>query len=597
MNLVLSENEITTFSNFHNKDEITTKFNTVNGYLSNKVSLDLLTNILDDYDNTITVNSKISSGISSTTLGSTLTNYLGFDLPRTTTTIKSISMSGWNLLKFEDGSTPIMIIDRVNSWGYTANTVIASNLGSLQNIWCAKNMYLRSNSKLYLNDLETEYLTTAQLLNVSGSTSNLQSQINNKMNSSDAFTSTTINSLLSNSSNAWTSGFVTSPYHFIETGTDALVIRSNNEVYAQVLSKRNLPDDGKLFFKDLEVDGTASLNTIYSRFNDNVLINDNLIITGNITLGGTSFNQKVDDAISSTTIFNSKLDVGSTLAGGEAGKSISIDIINPISGSTFQGGNKIWLNAQEVQCPYRFSVTDLIYTGDIYNFNTPIGTVISDNVNSKLVNTVKYDTIRSDSLNKVVNLSGLSSLSFDTYHSTDGAYKKDFFYDISNSGSYTRNSVFARYLRSNNLWVEGNLRMNPGTLILDNPLNLSSITTTNLSYLTNSSSNLQEQLDLKQPKFLYAARISASGSVITTTGRLTVTSAMISIPAIGDYVFTLPTPHPSGANFLVMVSPCSSAGTVAICTAFANTSTQFTVNVYGTAGVPLNSPFCFHTVP
>ena len=184
MNLVLSENEITTFSNFHNKDEITTKCNTVNANISNKVSLNLLTTILDDYDNTITVNSKISSGISSTTLGSTLTNYLGFDLPRTTATIKSISMSGWNLLKFEDGTTPIMIIDRVNSWGYTANTVIATNLGSLQNIWCAKNMYLRSNSKLYLNDLETEYLTTAQLLNVSGSTSNLQTQINNKVDSS-----------------------------------------------------------------------------------------------------------------------------------------------------------------------------------------------------------------------------------------------------------------------------------------------------------------------------------------------------------------------------------------------------------------------------
>ena len=75
-----------------------------------------------------------------------------------------------------------------------------------------------------------------------------------------------------------------------------------------------------IFSKDLEVDGTASLNTIYSRFNDNVLINDNLIITGNITLGGTSFNQKVDDAITSSTLFNSKLDVGTTSAGGDIGK-------------------------------------------------------------------------------------------------------------------------------------------------------------------------------------------------------------------------------------------------------------------------------------
>ena len=126
---------------------------------------------------------------------------------------------------------------------------------------------------------------------------------------------------------------------------------------------------------------------------------------------------------------------------------------------------------------------------------------------------------------------------------------------------------------------------------------MSNITTTNLSYLATSSSNLQEQLDLKQPKFLYAARISSLGTIEMTTGRLPITSSMISKPATGDYVFTLPTPHPSGAYFLVMVSPCSSAGTVAICTAFPNSSTQFTLNVYGTNGFPLNGPFCFHTVP
>ena len=72
-----------------------------------------------------------------------------------------------------------------------------------------------------------------------------------------------------------------------------------------------------------------------------------------------------------------------------------------------------------------------MYMGDIYiyiyNCNTPIGTVISDNADAKLTNTMKYVTIRSDSLNKVVNLSGLSSISFDTYHIADGVYKKDFF--------------------------------------------------------------------------------------------------------------------------------------------------------------------------
>ena len=72
---------------------------------------------------------------------------------------------------------------------------------------------------------------------------------------------------------------------------------------------------------------------------------------------------------------------------------------------------------------------------------------------------------------------------------------------------------------------------------------------------------------------------------------------MITMPATGDYVFTLPSAHPSGANYLVMVSPCSSGGTIALATGYANSSTQFTVNVYSTSAEPFNSPFCFHTVP
>ena len=82
-----------------------------------------------------------------------------------------------------------------------------------------------------------------------------------------------------------------------------------------------------------------------------------------------------------------------------------------------------------------------------------------------------------------------------------------------------------------------------------------------------------------------------------TTGRLPITTSIVSRPSTGNFVFTLPTPHASGANFLVMVSPCSSAGTIAICTAYANSSTQFTVNVYSTTRIPFNSPLCFHTVP
>jgi hypothetical protein len=667
MNLVLSENEITTFTNFHNRDEITTKFNTVNANISNKVSLNLLINILDDYDNTSTVNSK-------------LTNYLGYDVPRTTATIKSISMSDWNLLKFEDGSTPIMIIDRVNSWGYTANTVIAANLGSLQNIWCATNMYLRSNSKLYLNDPETEYLTTGQLLNVSGSTSNLQTQINNKLDSTSVannittlniscvnalyFNDTTTiycNSLRTTTISPWDLGCLygcnsnlqnqitnnlTSLNNAINLRISSATLASTLTLYDTTavintklvntikydtirsdslnkvvnlsglssLSFDTYPtaDDvyKKDFYYDISNSGSYTRNSVFAKY----LRSDNLWVEGNLRLNPGNLILDNPQNFSSITTTNLsflanstsnlqqqlelKLTTGTTLAGGDTGKSISIDIINPISGSTFQGGNKIWLNAQEVQCPYRLAVTDLIYTGEIYCFDIPLGTLISDDVNSKLSDTVvKYDTIRSDNLNKVVNLSGLSSLSFDTYHTVDGVYKKDFFYDISNSGSYTRNSVFAKYLRSNNLWVEGNLRMNPGTLILDNPLNVSSITTTNLSFLTNSSSNLQEQLDMKQPKFLYAGRISATGTVVISVGRLTVTSAMITMPATGDYVFTLPTAHPSGANYLVMVSACASAGTIALATGYANSSTQFTINMYTNAGAPYNTPFCFDSVP
>ena len=136
---------------------------------------------------------QINSKVDSSTLSSTLTNYLGFDLPRTTATVKSISMSDWNLLKFEDGPVPLFIIDRVNSWGYTTNTVITSNFGSLRNIYCAVNMYLRSESRLYLDDLESQYLTTDQLLNVSGSTSNLQTQINSKVDINDFNATNTTN--------------------------------------------------------------------------------------------------------------------------------------------------------------------------------------------------------------------------------------------------------------------------------------------------------------------------------------------------------------------------------------------------------------------
>ena len=55
---------------------------------------------------------------------------------------------------------------------------------------------MREDTKIYLDNLETQYVTTTQLSNMSGSSSNLQSQINTKMNIADTYSSITINSLL-----------------------------------------------------------------------------------------------------------------------------------------------------------------------------------------------------------------------------------------------------------------------------------------------------------------------------------------------------------------------------------------------------------------
>ena len=266
-----------------------------------------------------------------------------------------------------------MIIDKHKFWGYTTNTVIASNIASSRNIHCFKDMYLQSNSKLYLNDLETEYLTTGQLLNVSGSTSNLQTQINNKIDSS-AF-------------NSYDTGATVSSK--IATLTNAL---ANN------ITTLNI----------------SCVNTLY--FNDTTTIYCNSIRTATIT----------------------PFELG-CLYGANS------NLQNQISNNLTSLNNAINL---------RISSATLTSSLSLYD-TTAV-------VNTKLLNTMKYDTIRSDSLNKVVNLSGLSSLSFDSYFTPDGVYKKDFHYDISNSGRYTRNSVFAKYLRSNNLWVEGNLRLSPG---------------------------------------------------------------------------------------------------------------------------------------
>ena len=165
------------------------------------------------------------------------------------------------------------------------------------------------------------------------------------------------------------------------------------------------------------------------------------------------------------------------------------------------------------------------------------------------------------------------------------------------TAGYSSFTVLIDRLATSHIWASDRFNLATATQIYTNTAETNFITATELQNLKNSSSNLQEQLDLKQPKFLYAGRIITAGTVAVSTGRLTVTSAMISITATGEYTFTLPTPHPSGANYLVMVSSCSAGGSIALCTAYANSSTQFTVNVYSTGGAPFGSPFCFHTVP
>ena len=278
-------------------------------------------------------------------------------------------------------------------------------------------MYLRTNSRLYLDDLETQYLTTAQLLNVSGSTSNLQTQINSK--------------------------------------TDSLALDTLTNNLAQNITTQTISCVTNLYFDNA--------TTIYCN--------------------------------SSRT------------------KSITPFQLGCVYGASSNFQDQISDNLSTLTNAINLRISSATLTGSLTLYDT------SAVIDTKLSNTMKYDTIRSDSINKVVNVTGLSSLSFDTYYVSDGIYKKDLLYDISNSGSYTRNTLFSKYLRSNNLWVEGNLRMNPGILYLDNPLNSSTITTTNLSYLANSTSNLQTQIDLKQAKFLYAARIFANATISVNAGQ------------------------------------------------------------------------------
>ena len=186
MNLALSENEVATLTNFHNKTDTTTLLNT---------SLALYDTVSSVNSKITTVNDSINLRVSETTLNSTLWNYLGFNLSRSTALGKSIDVSDYDYLKFE-GSGPILTIDRTNFYGYTTNTVITSNLGT-NNIWCYKNLYLATNTLFYTDTPETQYINTTELSYLKNASSNIQTQINNKVDSislTNYDTSTTVTS-------------------------------------------------------------------------------------------------------------------------------------------------------------------------------------------------------------------------------------------------------------------------------------------------------------------------------------------------------------------------------------------------------------------
>ena len=136
------------------------------------------------------------------------------------------------------------------------------------------------------------------------------------------------------------------------------------------------------------------------------------MISGNITIGGSSFNANVNNAIATNTVINNKLDVGTTELGGASGKSIAVDVINPVPLSTFRGGNQIFMNAGEVTFPGAIRVgTDIIYNGGLYYYDTPIEDIITNISNSNITtaianikNTKTYELIRSYSTVKFIKL-------------------------------------------------------------------------------------------------------------------------------------------------------------------------------------------------
>ena len=91
-----------------------------------------------------------------------------------------------------------------------------------------------------------------------------------------------------------------------------------------------------------------------------------------------------------------------------------------------------------------------------------------------------------------------------------------------------------------------------------------------------------------------AFRALSSGSVVSSYGRNSITTAQIDTSlGVGRYRVTMPA-HPLGSNYGIIVS--ANNGLPIFITSSVTSSTQFTVYTYSFSGTATNHPFTVHTV-
>ena len=139
-------------------DVIATKLNITDFNNTNTSNLNLISNKLDasalnNYDNTLTINSK-------------LTNCMKYET--TGPVAKNINLSGLSLFEITgynnamEGERPLIEFD-INglTLGYSSFTTLVDRLATSY-IWASDNIYLRSATKIYTNYEETDFITVAE---------------------------------------------------------------------------------------------------------------------------------------------------------------------------------------------------------------------------------------------------------------------------------------------------------------------------------------------------------------------------------------------------------------------------------------------------